>query len=675
MFRRSGLGSSALARAQAQLSGQRILESFNIYGDELQDYMTACKKNNSLMVSPFSNEISDPSDLSIEDNGVGKTAARVKPAEGISEQPFTSNRFLKKADKLAVAKNLKMSNCAALKKGNEADNKSFNAAPARVRSSKAVLGRLAQIENKIMNRKLNKHQISSENLQMSDDEQLSPKSSTELSGKGSRFLKRMVNTASKPEFNAEIKNEEMDASKKDPHRAHLRPAVRVATIGSNEEEAEKMLGGSLEFSESELPKRSRGTPQHVSKLHKQPVLRNYSRGSLRMPSPPSLGSPQLSLPLRMKNATSIPTSSTEQSEIQSLDDLFTEPSLAEDVRSLDNETFDEFRLNILSLEDLIPTAQQKSTKNSLTLKNEESEHLGDQSTQSGFQNSRLKMINNLVSSCLQPTKLSEEKDVINLENEISTEFDATGSEISECLNEDSNVSKKEEKSPEKVPEQLEENDQSTMSSKYSEDFETSDCAVTSVKMDQNEPPFEQSSQEELRTNYSDNTFNSTSSSPTPDQSKMTISTESSYSVKKTEQTRVTVKDTAMQTQPPGFHYTWHRDEGVAVLGASLGAAYVDPTPIASHIISPEAIEALTAYSPATLALNDMLKQQLSLTRQFVQVHRHLYLTILASIEQDKYHYTTLEETKEFVQNHRSPPLTLEQALKEVQEEMKQYHNT
>lgn len=56
--------------------------------------------------------------------------------------------------------------------------------------------------------------------------------------------------------------------------------------------------------------------------------------------------------------------------------------------------------------------------------------------------------------------------------------------------------------------------------------------------------------------------------------------------------------------------------------------------------------ALTAYSPATLALNDLLKQQLSFTRQFLQVNRHLYLSIIASIEQDKYHYTTLEETKE-----------------------------
>ncbi|XP_051893543.1 uncharacterized protein C19orf44 homolog isoform X2 [Pristis pectinata] len=648
--------------------------------------MTVCKKNSALMVSPFNNEISDLSDLSIEDTmerkwkrkQYAKPAATTKPAEGISEQPLTSNRFLKKADKLAVAKSLKVSSYAL--KADEADTRSLNAAPARVGSSNAVLARLAQIENKIMNRKLNKHRINSdENLPVSDDEQLSPKSSTELSGNGSRFLKRTVNTAAKQECNAEIQNKEVGSSKKDQHQAHLSTPVRVATIDSDEEEMKKMLGGSLELSdESELIKRSQRTPPHGSKLHKQSVLRNYPRSHLRMPSPPSVGSPQLSLSPRMKFVKRIPTSSTERSEIKSLDELFTEPSVAEDVGSLDDETSDEFRLNILTLEDLVPATEQKSIKKSPTLKNEESQHLGDQRTQSAFHNSRLNMTKELVSPCPQPTKLSREEDANNLENDIWTEFDATGSEISECLNGDSNVSRKERKSPGKVPEQLEEHDQSTLCSKYSEDFETSNCEVSSAKMDQDQSHFEQSSEEESRTDYSDNTFYSTSSSPTADQSKLATCTESSCSerkVQKSELYKVTVKDTAIQTQPSGFHYTWHRDEGVAVLGASLGAAYVDPTPIASHVISPEAMEALTAYSPASLALNDMLKQQLALTRQFMQVNRHLYLSIVASLEQDKYYYTTLEETKEFVRNHRSPPLTLEQALKEVQDEMEQYHNT
>lgn len=681
MFSRSGLEGSALARAKAQLSGRRMVESLNVYGDELQDYMTGCKKNSALMVSPFNNEISDLSDLSIEDTvereWKGKqsaiTAATIRPAEGISEHLLTYDQFLKKGDKLAVTQNLKVSNCA-LKKVDEANTKNLKAAPARAGSSNTVLARLAQIENKIMNRRLNKHQINpDENLQMYDDEDISPKSSTELSGKGSRFLKRTMNTVAKQDLKAEFQNNE--ASKKDLPHAYLQTPVEVAIIDSDEEEMKKMLGGSLELSdESELLKRSQGSPQHGSKLHKKPVLRNYPRGHLRMPSPPSVGSPQLSLSPRMKFVKRIPTSSTEQSEIKSLDELFTEASITDDVKSLD-ETIDDFKLNILTLEDLVPFVEQKCMNKSLTLENEESQHSGDQSKQSVSYNSRLNMTNEVISSCSQPTKLSREKNANNLENEIWADFDATGSEISECLNEDSNVSKKGRKSPGNVPDQLEVDDQSTMCSKYSEDFETSNCEVPSVKMDQDESHFQQSSEEESRTDYSDNTFYSTSSPATPDQSNLATCTESSYSVRymKLKLSKVAVKDTAIQTQPSGFHYTWHRDEGLAVLGTSLGAAYVDPTPIASHVISPEAMEALTAYSPATLALNDLLKQQLSFTRQFLQVNRHLYLTIIASIEQDKYHYTTLEETKEYVRNHRSPPLTLDQALKEVHEEMQQYH--
>ncbi|XP_072100101.1 uncharacterized protein C19orf44 homolog isoform X1 [Mobula birostris] len=682
MFKRSKLGSSALARAQAQLSGQRILENFNVYGDELQDYLTACKQNSALMGSPFNNEIGYLSNLSIEDTMENewkrkqyvKTAAAVKP-EGIREQLLTSNGFLKKAEKSTAAQSLKVSNCA-LKKADEADSRSLNAVSARVRSSNAVLARLAQVENEIMNRKLNKHQINAdENVQVSDDEQLSPKSSTELSGRGSRFLKRVVDTAAKHECNAEVQNK-VESSIKDLHQAHLNTPVKVGTIDSDEEEMKKMLEGSLELSESEHIKRLQRTPPHGSELHKQSVVRKYPRSHLRLPSPPSAGSPQLSLSPRMKFVKRIPVSSTEQSEIKSLDELFTEPSATEDVRSLDSETSDEFKLNILTLEDLIPAVEQKSTKISPTLKDEEGQHLGVPSTQSTCHNLRSNVTSELVRSCLQSTKLSREKDANHLENEIWAKSDATGSEISEYLNGDSNVSRKERKSSEKLAEQLEEDDLNTKCSEYSEDFETSNCEVSSVKMDQGESHFEQSCEEESRTDYSDNTSYSTSSSPVPDHSKLATCTESPCSDRKVWKSlsKVTVKDTAIQTQLSSFHYTWHKDDGVAVLGTSLGAASVDPTPIASHIISPEAMEALTSYSPASLALNDMLKQQLTLTRQFVQVSRLLYLSIVASIEEDQYHYTTLEETKEFVSNQRSPSLTLEQALKEVQDEMEQYHN-
>lgn len=60
---------------------------------------------------------------------------------------------------------------------------------------------------------------------------------------------------------------------------------------------------------------------------------------------------------------------------------------------------------------------------------------------------------------------------------------------------------------------------------------------------------------------------------------------------------------------------------------------------------------LTAYSPAIFALNDMLRQQLALTRSFIDSTRRHYKSVLESLGPD-YKYTTLQETKE-VRSHFS----------------------
>ncbi|XP_046712861.1 uncharacterized protein C19orf44 homolog [Silurus meridionalis] len=111
----------------------------------------------------------------------------------------------------------------------------------------------------------------------------------------------------------------------------------------------------------------------------------------------------------------------------------------------------------------------------------------------------------------------------------------------------------------------------------------------------------------------------------------------------------------------------------AVLGPSIGMSYIDPTPVASHMISAEAVEALTAYSPAAFALNDMLRQQLTLTTNFIQSSRHLHRAMLESLGPADYRYTTLEDTKEFIRCNRPPKLTMEDALEEVLQEMRDYH--
>ena len=56
------------------------------------------------------------------------------------------------------------------------------------------------------------------------------------------------------------------------------------------------------------------------------------------------------------------------------------------------------------------------------------------------------------------------------------------------------------------------------------------------------------------------------------------------------------------------------------------------------------VTAMTAYSPAMLALHEMLKSQLELTKEFVGMQKRFQMDAADSIK-PKYHYTTLQDTK------------------------------
>ncbi|KFP83920.1 Uncharacterized protein C19orf44, partial [Acanthisitta chloris] len=54
--------------------------------------------------------------------------------------------------------------------------------------------------------------------------------------------------------------------------------------------------------------------------------------------------------------------------------------------------------------------------------------------------------------------------------------------------------------------------------------------------------------------------------------------------------RVTVRDTSAQTAQPPFTCCWAKAKPSAVLSPPAGTSYIDPLPIASHIISADAVE-------------------------------------------------------------------------------------
>ncbi|CAG2251246.1 Uncharacterized protein C19orf44,Uncharacterized protein C19orf44 homolog [Mytilus edulis] len=135
--------------------------------------------------------------------------------------------------------------------------------------------------------------------------------------------------------------------------------------------------------------------------------------------------------------------------------------------------------------------------------------------------------------------------------------------------------------------------------------------------------------------------------------------------------RVKTHTVEVQTSEPGLQYQWDsKYSGFAVPGFLTGLGMVDPTPIATHVVSPDALEAMTAYSPAMLALHDMLKQQLDLTKQFIQSQKYLYTSFTDSME-TTHKYTTLEDTRQYIKKHRPKTLTFKQAMKMVKSEMRQ----
>ncbi|XP_043946676.1 uncharacterized protein C19orf44 homolog [Protopterus annectens] len=748
--------SSALSRAQAQLSGQRVPVRST---DKLQEYASILeKKTSSLKLRDVqSGEFSDLSDVSLDTNDSNETKEnsflKTVSNQGIViNENHSGSRFLKKKKNEEQKQTINLDKALV-----PIDTKKPRDNLTRFQSSSAALSRLVQIENKIANRKLKMSLPDTDSeIWTSDERPFSARSSSELSARGSRFLKRKSPASVSTDVASAIQTGQS------PTNQSVRPTreSKSVVIDSDEEEMKMLIGSSLEYSEEDhvvgfrkpafsksfVHHKKLGTPSRTpSPPTRRPSLKNLSR----TPSPPSKGSPRRTasrshspsprirrLSLKTLSRTpsppskrsprqtpsrshspyrppSTPTSpgsrgflrwsqptsysagkvvsrspsssrnspgrtpsprvrfmkqtltSFNRSDIKSLDELFSDASIAEEVITENSIGSSDFRPNILSLDELVPDSRQPAERKSGRnlsqdmKKNRHTAEVPSNSKKSLFRGSS------------SHTMAGPHPPFDDIRKQSVPESDSE-TDISEHLS-SSKATARESKLSATAQDHSEMD--GSIDSYYSDDFETS-AGRTSAEAVRTETTF-QKSQRSKSAYSSDNSDGSESQSSTSFSTSSLQNCAASHITLQKEkikqQTKTAVKEVAVQTQTPGFSYSWTFDSGSAVLGPPLGSAYVDPVPIASHVLSPDAVEALTAYNPSIFALNDMLKQQIALTQQFVQISRHLHSSLLESLEQENYHYITLKETKEFIASHKPAPLTFDQALKEVFQEMKEYH--
>nr|XP_001337233.2 uncharacterized protein C19orf44 homolog [Danio rerio] len=573
MWSRGGPRSSALDRAKAQLSGQRILNTAVVKD----------KRDEKNFVQPSrQTQFQDLSDASSPSQTENQDPARSFHLGG-------GSRFLKKTSKGTTIERT------------SAGTDESKTIPQRS-SQSAALSKLALIENRIRNQKITSNHTEPQEIR------LSVHSSSDLSMTGSRFLKKSI--VSEPQ---ELKFPETTPGLNERRE-------RRVSLDSDEQDMRRLIGDSFSLSESSLLNAARQKSPQVAKK-----VNTGSTGKSTVPSAapekhPVISHQSLSPSPRRPESRMVRftehslSSETDHSEIHSLNDLFPAAPAhdSEDTLSEMSAASDDFKLNVMTLDDLAPIPSEAAE---ISLEKKETQ---------ARKEDRIKKSPEISKVALQPAP--EDVYESDFESEIASEI--THSEVSEHLS-------------------YEDKDTSLVS-------EAQYSSHKSQDVDHEEHSFSQSSVSS--SGNSDSSSNSSSSNAT---------------VTRGPSLERNVKEAAVQTQVDGFAYTW--SSGMAAAGPSIGMKYVDPTPIASHTVSAEAIETLTSYSPAIFALNDMLRQQLGLTRAFIESTRHHYTSVLESLGPADYKYTTLQDTKEFIRAHRPPRISIEDALEEVQQEMKDSH--
>ncbi|XP_060640812.2 uncharacterized protein C19orf44 homolog isoform X2 [Anolis sagrei] len=327
-----------------------------------------------------------------------------------------------------------------------------------------------------------------------------------------------------------------------------------------------------------------------------------------------------------------PSLEEEQSAIRSLDELFSERDQDASFASSDSD----FRVNVLSLDDLAPAGGIEEEKE------EEEESREDQDQPVAGEPWKKPDAASLTPPLAAARSIfSASKDVVGRdppsEEEEGAE-EAGETEISERLGSPSEAPPSSSGSPGEA--------------EYLDDFEPPSSSSTAS----------QSSSEEGATSEESR------SKASPSLSSQSCSS-SLWQFPSTRKQRTTkTMDAAVQTNSlPPLSQWMHAD--IPLIGLALGGgSNMSTAPIGSPALSLDVIEGLAGHSPAAFALNEMLKENLLFIRHYSETSRRLHASLVASLEEERYHYHTLEEAKMYIQSHKAQPLTAEPALLEGEEQ-------
>ncbi|XP_034558776.1 uncharacterized protein C19orf44 homolog isoform X2 [Notolabrus celidotus] len=660
MWRRGGR-SSALDRAQALLSAKRpgrvgadesATKTWS-RADDVDGFVTT------RAVPPTQTLLSDLSDLSSASSAPDPEAAPGSSATAWSTQdtgreptrdlrPQSSlggggSRFLKKAPPPAT-------------------NSSQEPNPRYVSSSQrgfqnAALNRLAQIESRFRSRKQAQEQTRQGSENTTSDLRISPppaarsleapvqlsaQSSSDQSLSGKRFLKNTTRGR-----DTEVRSTSRAADVVFPSASLDKKSggvVSGVSLESDEEDMKKLLGDSLDSMDSSFlkprrPSSARTTdkmliksspkvqstpppkpaPTHspTSPTHRSSPFRftgqaqsHFSPFALSpSPSPPHI-SPSPPRRLNYSHRTESPPRSLSSmsgcSQVMSLEELFPARCNAEDLQSDMSEVFSEdFKINVMTLDDLVP-ANPGFT--------EEAPHKEKQAKHSSPQ-----QLPRLKEEEKGEQQQEEEEDMqdyqSDFESESRTEPDHSASQVSEHLQAHGD----EEEIVSEIMEKTTDSDVShgRTGDDYSSTFSDTSRSYTSPTANQSQ------------------TFNRGTDSRAP-----TSSVSHASRSRRRPYTETVLKDSAVQTQPDSLA------PGMSTLGPTVGTAYTYPSPVVAHTLSADMVEALCTFNPAAFALNEVLKQQLALTRRFIERNRDLHFSLMKSLEPPNYRYTTLEDTME-----------------------------